>query len=124
MPRDKPRQPLALGAVAAHQFALVGALEIGDQAEAILGEAARGDLADAVDQRHRLVGQECRGLGLAQHGEAARLVEVGGDLGQELVGGQPDGDGDAELLFDAAPKTAPAPWRRSCRAGARCRTDP
>ena len=31
MPRGKPRQPLALGAVAAHQVALVGALQVGDQ---------------------------------------------------------------------------------------------
>ena len=33
--------------------------------------------------------------------EAARLVEVGGDLGQELVVGEADRGGDAELALDA-----------------------
>ena len=58
------------------------------------------DLADAVDEAHRLVGEEGRGFGLPEHGETARLVEVGGDLGEELVGGEPDRDSDADLLLD------------------------
>ncbi len=44
------------------------------------------------------------------HGKAARLVEIGGDLGEELVGGEPDRDGDAEIALDVGARSAPAPW--------------
>ena len=40
-------------------------------------------------------------LGAADDGEAARLLQVGGELGEELVAGQPDRDGDADLALDA-----------------------
>ena len=39
---------------------------------------------------------------LADHREAARLVEVGGDLGEILAVGEPHRDGDADLLLDLA----------------------
>ena len=57
---------------------------------------------------HRLVGEEPHGLAGAQHGEAARLVEVGGDLGQELVGGEPDRDVMPISLSTRAAKRASA----------------
>ena len=40
----------------------------------------------------------------AQHGKAARLVEIGSDLGQEFVAGESDRDGDRELLLDLGGK--------------------
>ena len=69
--------------------------------------------------------QECRRLGAAKHRKAARLVEVGGDLGEELVAGEPDRHRDADAL--ARPRSAkPASdlRGRACRAAARCRTGP
>ena len=55
-------------------------------------------------------------LGLADHREAARLLEVGGDLGEELVEGEADRDGDADL----ASRSAPAAWRALSAGGAPC----
>ena len=40
-------------------------------------------------------------LGLADDGEAARLLQLGGQLGEELVAGEADGNGDADLALDA-----------------------
>jgi hypothetical protein len=51
------------------------------------------------------IGQKGGGVRSADDGEAARLVEIGGDLGQELVVGEADRDGDADLLLDPAGKT-------------------
>ena len=45
--------------------------------------------------------EEVGGLGAADDPEAAGLVEVGGDLGEELVVGEADRDGQAELALDA-----------------------
>ena len=78
----------------------VGALQVGDQPVAVGGELGCAHRADAVDEADRLSRQKRRGLVLAEHGEAARLVHVGGDLGEELVGRQADRDGDAELALD------------------------
>ena len=118
------RQARALGAVAARQFDLAGALQVADGAQPVAREPLLRHLADAENQRHRLRRQEGRGLGAAEHRKAARLVEVGGDLGEELVAGEPDRDGDAESRLDLGGETAPAPWPASCRAAARCRTGP
>ena len=48
-----------------------------------------------------LVGEEGGDLAAAEHRKAARLVEIGGELGEKLVVAQPDRHGDAELGFDA-----------------------
>jgi len=114
---DSARQPvetLSLGTVAAHEVALVGALQVGDQAETVARKAELGRLADAVDERHRFVGKKRRRLGTTQHGETARLVEIGGNLGQELVGGKADRNGDAEFVFNPGGKAG----ERSGRAHA------
>ncbi len=42
-------------------------------------------LADAPDDAHGSGAQEVGGLGPADHREPARLVEIGGNLGEELV---------------------------------------
>ena len=47
-------------------------------------------------------------LRLADDRKAARLAEVGGDLGEELAVGQPDRNGDADLLLDARARIRPA----------------
>jgi hypothetical protein len=56
---------------------------------------------DAGDNPDRSVGEKCGGLRPADDREAAWLVEVGRDLGQELVGRQPHRDGDPHRLLDA-----------------------
>ena len=79
-------------------------------------EAILRRFADAPDDRHRLRGEEGKRLGTADHGKTARLVEVGGDLGEEFVVAQPDGGGDADL---AAPRRR---WKRASvtAGGAAC----
>src|SRR5262249_29174924 len=95
----------ALGAVAPPQVDLAGALQISDGAQAVAGEALLRHLADAEDQRHRLRRQESGGLVAAEDRKAARLVEIGGDLGEKLVAGEPDRHGDAERGLDLAGET-------------------
>jgi len=48
------------------------------------------------------------GLLATDDGEAARLVEIGGDLGEELVVGEADGNGDADFVLDALCEAAHA----------------
>ena len=53
----------------------------------------------------------------AEHGKAARLVEIGRDLGEEFVAGQPDRDGDAELASRprSAKRASTLAGREPCR---------
>ena len=119
----EPRQPQALGAEPAHQLGLVGALQVGDDAKALARERRAHRLADAPDEGHRPGRQERRRLGAAEHREAARLVEIGGELGEELVLGQPDRHRDADLVLDRAGEARRAISPASGRAAARCRRD-
>src|SRR5581483_1123219 len=91
--------PQTFLAVAPHQIGLRGALQIGDDAETVLRQLRRADRANAVNEADGLWRQEGSRFGAAEHGEAARLVEIGGDLGEELVAGQPDRDGDPALAL-------------------------
>ena len=59
------------------------------------------DLADAPQKAHRLFGEEPDRLGAADHRKSPRLVEAGGDLGQELVVAEPGRDRDADAIVDA-----------------------
>jgi hypothetical protein len=63
-----------------------------------------GRRTDAENESDRLVRQHCAGFGLIERGKAARLVHVGGNLGQELVAGQPDRHRDADVALDLAGK--------------------
>src|SRR5262249_1796036 len=99
-PVREPKQPRALGAVAASQLALAGALQIADGAQAVARQALLRDFSDAEDQRDRSWRQEGGSLAATEHRKPARFVEIGGDLGQELVGGEPDRHTDAERTFD------------------------
>ena len=85
--------------------------------KAVAGKPRRAHLADAEDEAHRLRREERRRLACAQHRKAARLVEIGGDLGEEFVAGQPDRNGDARASSRPRRQSAPAPWRASvpCR---------
>ncbi len=77
-------------AIAAHQFEPVGALEIGDHAIAVRRQLGGADGADAVDEADRFRRQEFLGVLLAEHGKAARLVDVGGNLGEEFISREAD----------------------------------
>ena len=54
----EPREPRALGAVAAHQFRLAGALQVADGAQPVAREPLLRHLADPENQRDRLRRQE------------------------------------------------------------------
>ena len=56
--------------------------------------------------------EEGERLASADHREAARLLEVGGDLGEELVEGEADRDGDADLVLDPPREPGEAQRRR------------
>ena len=102
---DAARQPieaLAHRPVASHEVAFLHRLELADRADAVAFQRGGESLADAPDERHRLAGQEGHGFRLADDREAARLVEVGGHLGEERAVGETDGNGDADFAFDAA----------------------
>jgi hypothetical protein len=123
------RQPLqsaageaaAFLAVAARQGQFTDALQVGDPVEAVAGEPCRAHLADAEGETHRLLGKECRRFARAQDRKAARLVEVGGDLGEKLVAGKPDRHGRARLRRRR--QTGRALWRAQGRAAAPCPID-
>src|SRR6185437_16519269 len=106
------REAPADGAVAGGQLALLHRLKLADARDPVAGEAALQRRADAPEQADRPLGEERERLGPADDREAARLVEVGGDLGEELVVAEPDRDGDADLALDAAGKECKNARRR------------
>ena len=106
----EPPQPAPLDAVAAHQVGLVGLLQVRDGVVAVALQPRLRRLADAPDEADRLVARKRR-LVLAEHRKAARLVEVGGDLGEELVGRSP-----IETVMPMSSSTRLAK-RASARAG-------
>ena len=73
--------------------------------EAEGGEPLLGDGADAADLAHGQVAQTAVHVGGGELADAGRLVEAGGQLGQQLGGPDADGAGDAvrvvDLLLDA-----------------------
>jgi hypothetical protein len=90
-----------LAAEAADQVVAVPAAQVGDGADADLGEGLLAGRAEAPDDAHGFGGEEVEGFRPADDGKALRLVHVGGHLGEELVVGQADGAGDAELGLHA-----------------------
>ena len=56
----------------------------------------------APQELHRLAGEEGLRFAAPDHREAAGLVQVGGDLGQELVVAEADGYGDLQFIFHLA----------------------
>src|SRR6202049_2193687 len=96
----QPPQPAALGRELLHQLDFVGALQIGDGAKTALDQSFLGCRADAENEADRFFRQHGAGLGLVERGKAARLVHVGGGLGQGLVAGQPDRNRDPDVALD------------------------
>ena len=94
------REPMPELAEPRHQLLLLQRLQVGDGLQAALLHAPRRDRADTVDLAHRQRRQEVLGLGAADDREAARLLQLGGELGQELVAGKADRDRDADLVLD------------------------
>ena len=108
----KAVKPRSHRSVAAHEIGLLHPLQLADGADSVLRECRRERLADAPDQRHRLVGEKSERLSFADHREAARFVEVGRDLGEELAVGEPHRNGDADLGFHRRRETRQYPGRR------------
>ncbi|MNE33870.1 hypothetical protein D3C80_1275660 [compost metagenome] len=86
--------------IAPDQILDVGGGQIAHDSKAVRAQGAAEDRADAGQDVDRTGGQQGLGLCSADDREAARLVQFRRDLGQEAVGGQADGDGQASLLLD------------------------
>ena len=89
----------AVGAPLLGQTLAVRAGQVAHRAIAGLLQGRDHGGADAGQDPHRLARQKRFRLG-ADHRKAARLVQFGGDLGQELVGRQADGDREAGFRLD------------------------
>ena len=92
-------QAVAHLAEAGGQVSAVPSQEVGDGSDAGLVERALRGGADAPEDPDGFGGEEGLGFGLADHGKSPGFVEVGGDLGEELVVGQADGAGQAKLIL-------------------------
>ncbi len=93
----------ALGFVAAAGLEPVEGLgaEVGDGLDAPLVEASGGGLADAPDFGDGEGEEDAVDIFGADDGEAVGFVEVGGEFGEEFVGGDADGGGEVEVCGDA-----------------------
>ncbi len=80
------------------------AAEFANGGNTIGGQAFAERLACPPQQADRVGDQEGLGVGAANDGEAARLVQIGGDLGQELVVTEADRDRNADIGFNAPGK--------------------
>src|SRR5262249_23462620 len=94
------RQPPAEAAVARDQLALVEAAQLADPGDTVRREAPLHRAADAPQPADGLIGQKIGGFGPAEHGEAARPVQIGGELRPKLVVAEPDGRGDPVRYLD------------------------
>src|SRR4051812_29780364 len=101
MPRESP-QPAAVTRKLPHHLDLVGLLQVRDDAEAALHQTLLRRGSNAENETDRLLRQHQARFLLVERGKPARLVEVGGDLRQELVAGEADRDADADVALDVA----------------------
>ena len=92
-------QPLAHTAEARDQICLFPAKQVGKGAYPRFFKRGLCLRPDAPDQPDRFVLQEGRRLGLANDRKPARLVEIGGHLGQKLVVRETDGTSQPQLVF-------------------------
>ena len=95
------RESLPELAEARHEGLLGERLQVGYRLEPAVLHAPRRDRADAVDLAHRQRRQKALRFGLAYDREAARLLQLGCQLGEELVAREADGHGDADLALHA-----------------------
>src|SRR5262249_27049774 len=93
-------EPPADDAVAPEEPVLLDAAQIGDGGDAVAGELRLERLAHAPDQADGFGAQEVQHRGPADDRVAPRLVEIRGDLRQELVVAEADGHGDPDAPLD------------------------
>src|SRR3954470_9707817 len=104
-PTCKAEEPRPLSPIPAGQFPLSGALEGSDGAHSIARKTLLRHLTDSEYQANRLRREEGRRLFGAQSGKSARLIEIGSDLGQELVAGKADGYRNGESFLHVSGKS-------------------
>ena len=92
-------EPLAHAAKAHHQPLAIPAQQVFEGADARALQRVLTGLSDAPDHPHRPWPEKLLRLGLADHREAMRLVEIRGDLGEELVVAEADRAGHAQLVL-------------------------
>ena len=92
-------QPTTFTAITAKEIAVLMPPEIGDRANAVLQKPFLHRLADAPDQADRLWCEKLQRFGFANDRKSLGLVEIRGDLCEELVMGKSDRDGDADLAL-------------------------
>jgi len=90
--------------MAGGEFALPEHGELADYRDAVTGQAPLHCGARPPQHRDRLVSEKVGGFAPAEHREAARVVEIGGDLGEELVVAQPDRHANRKRGFDPSGK--------------------
>ena len=80
MSKPSSHSTITGGKLAAADFS-----ELADQRDPVPGQSPLHRRTDAPQQRDRLPGEKLRGLGAAENREATRLVEVRGDLCENLL---------------------------------------
>ena len=82
------------------------ALELAERLDPVAAQALGRLRADAGDQAHGLRGEALDRLLAGEDDEAARLLGVGGDLGDQLVRADPDRGVEVQLVADPADEVA------------------
>ena len=104
-PQGELAQPVRAAAERRREQRERHVLQHADGGEAEGGEPLLGDRADAADLAHGQVAQAAVDVGGGELADAGRLVQAGGQLGQQLGGPDADGAGDGvrvvDLLLDA-----------------------
>ena len=95
------REPQPGVAIAPGKLFRIGVLQLADTSDAVFRQLRLQRLARAADETHGLVAQESLSFRFADHREAAGLVEFAGQLGEELVVGETNGDRDGDVLLHA-----------------------
>src|SRR5690606_35198081 len=100
LPAREPVEPVAHGAVAAHEIGAFYALQLTDGADAVIRERGSESLAYTPDYGDWPLCQEGERFLPTDDREASRLVEVRGDLCKKFAIGKADRSGDADFLFE------------------------
>src|SRR6266446_8720539 len=91
--------PRSYPAVTRGEFAIAELCELTNQGNSVAGKLPLQCCPNAPQQRNRFVGEEGSRLAAANNCKAARLVEIGGDLGEEFVVAQSDRHRNVERGF-------------------------
>src|SRR5579864_2645300 len=93
-------QPQPRIAISSRKLLLTEILQLRDMRNAVLAESCLQRSARTADEADWLVAQKGQRFGATDDGKPARLVELGGELGQELVEAQSNGNGNSDCRFD------------------------